>query len=183
MMRAQRLLTWLPALLSLGIGVALRDCVLLAASAWFAAVGFERRMDHDAPFNPLAAALRCICGGVVMVLASAALVAMLTGAWLDWWQPANDHPGTAAAVLLALFALLKVGPSLPADWQKRARARSTLSVSQYLVLAAALATLALQAQGVRLLCCAAAAAMAIHLIRFGWYLAHEQSAFLLRAAQ
>jgi hypothetical protein len=180
MIRVRRLLTWLPALLALGIGVGLRDCLLLAASAWFSAAGFRRRMDQDAPFNPLAAALRCISGGIGALLASAALMAMLAAAWLDWWQPANDSPGTVAAVLLALFALMRAGPALPAERLSPLRADV---FAPYLVLAAGLATLAAQAQGVQLICCAAATAVAIHLARVGWHLAHAQTAFLLRAAQ
>lgn len=178
--RAARLFTWLPALLALGGGLWWRDCVLLAAAGLFALVGFRRRMDHDSPMNPLAAGLRCLNAGVGALLAAAALVAMLAGAWLEWWQPANDNPGLAAGVLLLLFALLRAQPVSAAQ---RPRHLASDLGTESLLLAAGLATLVLEGLGVRLVCCAGAATAAAYLAWSGWHLLRDDARFMLRAAE
>ncbi len=106
-------LTWMPALLALASGGFLRDCVLLACAGLFAIGGFRRRMDQDSPQGPLVAALRCINAGLGALFAAAALLMMLVGAWLEWWQPANNSQIAAAAVLLVLFAAFRALPGLP----------------------------------------------------------------------
>ena len=180
MNRSARLLTWLPALLALGSGIWWRDCVLLTSAGLFALVGFRRRMDRDSPLNPLVAGLRCLNAGVGAMLAGAALVLMLAGAWLDWWQPANDSPGVAAAVLLLLFALLRAQPVSQAQQPRR---QATDSGTESLLLAAGLATLVLEGLGVRLICCAGAATAAAYLAWSGWHLLHDDARFMLRAAE
>lgn len=180
MNRTARLFTWLPALLALGGGLWWSDCVLLAAAGLFALAGFRRRMNHDSPLNPLAAGLRCLNAGVGALLAAAALVAMLAGAWLEWWQPANDNPGLAAAGLLLLFGMLRAQPVAPAQ---RRRHLASDSGTESLLLAAGLATLALEGLGVRLVCCAGAATAAAYLAWSGWHLLHDDVNFMLRSAE
>ena len=172
--------TWLPALIALAGGILLRDCVLLAGAGLFALGGFRRRMDQDSPQQPLSAALRCINAGLGTLLAAATLVMMLVAAWLDWWQPANNSPIAAAAVLLVLFAAFRALPGMP-----RQGGESTASdaSAEYLLLAVALSTLAMEWLGVRLVCCAAAATAAVFLAWTGWHLLHDDASFMLRAAE
>ncbi len=180
MNRAARLFTWLPALLALGAGLWWRDCVLLAAAGLFAMAAFRRRMDHDSPLSPLAAGLRCINAGIGAILAAATLVMIMAGAWLDWWQPANDNPALAAAVLLLLYALLRAQPVSPAQ---RRRQLTLDSGTESLLLVAGLVTLALEALGVWLVCCAGAATAAAYLAWSGWHLLHDDASFMLRSAE
>lgn len=180
MRRRTSLGTWLPALIALAGGILLRDCVLLACAGLFALGGFRRRMDRDSPQQPLAAGLRCINAGVGTMLAAASLAMMLVGAWLDWWQPANNSPIAAAALLLVLFAGFRALPGLP---PRGAEPTVSNTGVEYLMLATALATLGMEWLGVRLICCAAAAAAAAYLAWTGWHLVHGDASFMLRAAE
>ena len=180
MNRTARLFTWLPALLALAGGLWWRDCVLLAAAGLFGLAAFRRRMDHDSPLNPLTAGLRCLSAGIAAILAAAALLVTLAVAWLDWWQPANDNQGLAAAVLLLLFGLLRAQPVSPAQ---RRRHLASDSGTEALLLAAGLATLILEGLGVRLVCCAGAATAAAYLAWSGWRLLHDDANFMLRSAE
>ena len=98
--RFAAMLTWLPALASLALGVLLRDCVMLSASALLAMKGFHDRMDRDAPLRPLSAVLRCLRAGLASALLAAALAAMLVAGFLDGWHPANDQPLLVGALLV-----------------------------------------------------------------------------------
>jgi hypothetical protein len=173
-------LTWLPALLGLAGGILLRDCVLLASAGLFALGGFRRRMDQDSPQHPFAAGLRCINAGLGAMLAAAALLMMVLGAWLGWWQPRNDNPFAATAVLVVSFAVFRVLPGLPP--RDAAPAVSDAGV-EVLILAAALAALALEWLGVRLVCCAGATTAAVFLAWNGWHLLRNDAGFMLRAAE
>ena len=172
--------TWLPALIALAGGILLRDCVLLASAGLFALGGFRRRMDQDSPQHPLSAALRCINAGLGTMLAAATLVMMLVGAWLDWWHPANDSPIAAAAVLLVSFAAFRALPGTP---RRLGEPTTSDAGMEYLMLAGALATLAMEWLDVRLICCAGAATAAAYLAWTGWHLVHDEASFMLRAAE
>lgn len=173
-------LTWMPALLALASGSLLRDCVLLACAGLFAIGGFRRRMDQDSPQRPLVAALRCINAGLGALLAAAALLMMLVGAWLEWWQPANNSPITAAAVLLVLFAAFRALPGLPPGDAPSAVSDAR---TEDLVLLVAMAALAMEPLGVPLVCCAGAATAAAFLAWTGWHLVRDDAGFMLRAAE
>jgi hypothetical protein len=173
--RAAHWFTWIPALLTLAGGVALRDCVLLASSGLLALAGFTRRMDLDSPMNPLSAALRCVRAGLGALLAAALLTLALIGIWLEWWQPANDSQAAVAILLLASTMVLSV----------RHAARSNIVDAPprcAVLLLAGLTTLAMEAWGVQLVCCLAAAAAALYLGWRGVSLSCREAHFLLRAA-
>lgn len=176
MNRDVRALTWLPALLAVVSGIALRDCVLLASAGPLALAGFEHRMDQDRPQNPLSAALRCLRAGLGAVLAAAVLALAVLGAWLDWWQPANDSPALAAALLLAFSAATRGQP----DAASLALAAAPAGP---LLLLAGVSTLAFEAYGVPLVCCAAAVAAAAFLAWRGLTLLGDEAQLLLRAAE
>jgi hypothetical protein len=165
---------WLPGLLALAGGVWLRDCVLLAAAPWFAFGGFLHRMDRDSPQHALAAALRCICAGVGVLLAAGAIAVALAAAWLDWWQPANDQPILVAALLASLFGVYRW---LPDHAARPAR------LAELGMLMLALATLGGEVLGLPLICCAAALSAAAALAWAGWRLLRCDARFLLSVAR
>ena len=174
-------LTWMPALLALASGILLRDCVLLAGAGLFALGGFRRRMDRDTPQRPLVAALRCINAGLGAMLEAAALLMMLVGAWLEWWQPANNSPIAAAAVLLVLFAAFRALPGLPPGPSSAPAVSDTRP--EDLVLVVALGALATEPVGVPLVCCAGAAIAAVYLAWTGWHLVRDDAGLMLSAAE
>ena len=183
MRRRTSLSTWLPALIALAGGILLRDCVLLASAGLFALGGFRRRMDQDSPQHPLSAALRCINAGLGTMLAAATLAMMLVGAWLDWWHPANTSPIAAAAVLLVSFAIFRALPAHRFRGAESGLSDMSDAGLEHLLFAAALATLALEWLGVRLVCCAGAATAAAFLAWTGWHLLRDDASFMLRAAE
>jgi hypothetical protein len=101
--RRARLLRW-TAIGTFGAGLALRDCVLIAASALVALQAFHLHMDANAPWQGWRAALRCALAGVGGLVAAGALLAMVGSAWMGWWEPRSDHP-LLALLVLALAAL------------------------------------------------------------------------------
>ncbi len=176
MKRDDRVLTWLPALLAVVSGVALRDCVLLASAGLLALAGFQRRMDQDRPQNPLSAALRCLRAGLGALLAAAALALAVLGAWLDWWQPANDNPAVAAVLLLAFAAATRGRPAAEA-------LAPAAAPSGPLLLLAGVSVLAFESYGVPLVCCTAAVTAAAFLAWRGLTLLRDEAQLLLRAAE
>lgn len=177
MNRDARALTWLPALLAVISGVALRDCVLLASAGLLALAGFQRRMDQDRPQNPLSAALRCLRAGLGALLAAAALTLAVLGAWLDWWQPANDNPAVAAILLLAFSAATRGRPAA------ESLAPDATAPTGPLLLLAGVSTLAFEAYGVPLVCCTAAVTAAAFVGWRGLTLVRDEAQLLLRAAE
>jgi len=101
--RRARLLRW-TVIGTFGAGVALRDCVLIAASALVALQAFHLHMDANAPWQGWRAALRCTLAGVGGLFAAGALLAMVGTAWMGWWEPRSDHP-LLGLLVLALAAL------------------------------------------------------------------------------
>jgi hypothetical protein len=175
-----RLLTWLPALLALVSGFVMRDCVLLASSGLLGLAGFQRRMDQDRPQHPLSAALRCLRAGLAAMLAAATLALAVIGAWLDWWQPANDSPAVAAVLLLAFSAATRGRPTVASHGAGPANSGAPVGT---LLLLAGVSALAFEAYGVPLVCCAVAVAAAAFLAWRGWLLSHDEPHLLLRAAE
>lgn len=180
MNRPSRILTWLPAALAGVGGVVLRDCVLLASAGLLGLAGFAHRMDQDRPQNPLSAALRCLRAGLGAMLASAALVFALFGAWLGWWQPANNNPAVVAVLLLALSAATRCASATAQHAPDRTKAPEPTGP---LLLFGGLSTLAFEAYGIPLVCCIAAAAAAAFLAWRGLSLSRDEAYLLLWAAE
>lgn len=101
--RQARLLRW-TAIGTFGAGLALRDCVLIAAGALVALQAFHVHMDANAPWQGWRAAVRCALAGLGGLFAAGALLAMVGGAWIGWWQPRSDQP-LLGLLVLALAAL------------------------------------------------------------------------------
>ena len=102
--RRARLLSW-AAVATLAAGLALRNCVLIAASALVALQAFRAHMDANSPWQGWRAALRCALAGLVGLFGAGALLAMVGGAWMGWWEPRSDQPMLGLLVLaLAAFA-------------------------------------------------------------------------------
>jgi len=106
--RRARFLRW-TAIGIFGAGIALRDCVLIAASSLVALQAFHLHMNANAPWQGWRAALRCALAGLGGLFAAGALLAMVGSAWMGWWEPRADHPWLGLLVLslaaLACWAL------------------------------------------------------------------------------
>ena len=97
-------LPWLAAAAVFTIGVAWRDCVLIACSTLIALHAFHVHMDTGAPWQGWRAAVRCWLMGAGGMMAGLALWVMVGAAWLDWWTPDNDHEVQTLLVLAAAAA-------------------------------------------------------------------------------
>jgi divalent metal cation (Fe/Co/Zn/Cd) transporter len=109
-------LPWLAAAAVFAIGIAWRDCVLIACATLIAFHAFHVHMDSRAPWQGWRAAVRCWLMGAGGMVAGLALCAMVAAAWLDWWQPDNNHEVQTLLVLAAATAACWVsrlaGPSI-----------------------------------------------------------------------
>lgn len=93
-------LPWVTAGAVLAIGIASRNCVLIAMSLVFGFHAFYADMDKAAPWRGWRAATRCWLAGALGLIAALSLIVMVTAAFLDWWTPANDWPLPSLAVLM-----------------------------------------------------------------------------------
>ena len=162
----RRALPWATAGAVAALGLAWRDCVLTASSALLATYAFYGHMDGRAPWQGWRAALRCYAMGVGGLVAALALLAMVVGYWLGWWQQANDQPILALLVLCIAAALCRLSRrDLPAP------CRYDAAVIPVLILA----TTALQAHafGMAIAPCLYALLSSAALTHVGWRLAHD----------
>ena len=97
-------LPWVTAAAVLGIGIAARDCVLIAMSPVFGLYAFNAGMESGAPWQGWRAAIRCWLVGALGLIAASALMVMVVGALVGWWTPANDQPARSLSVLLIATA-------------------------------------------------------------------------------
>lgn len=92
-----------PALVATGLaaGLAWRDCMLLAIGLVLAFRLLLLRVEHQAPWSALTAAVEAATAGAATVLVGFGLVAAMGVGWLGWWQPQAPH---ALPLLLLLCA-------------------------------------------------------------------------------
>jgi hypothetical protein len=87
----------------LAVGVALRDCALLAAGVLLLAARMEDRLDDAA--DRAHACLRCLLGGALLVVAGGLLAAHTSSVFLGWWPVGNGAVPAQALVLAPVVAL------------------------------------------------------------------------------
>ena len=151
------------------------DCMLAAASAVMALRVFLLRMDHGAPWRPLAASVNCLTAGVLSIAAGAVLVAGVGAAWLGWWQPAAPHPALA-------IGLLVVGSA----WCCLSRTDSAGAIHELLlwalVLAGVVVAMRAWSSGLLVAPCLFVAAVGVVLVRAGWNLSARTARDLMYAS-
>jgi hypothetical protein len=158
----------------LAAGIALRDCVIIAAAAPLALRAFYIGMDANAPMDAVRAAIRGALAGVASLMVAGALALMTLAAIHGIWQPTHDR--FFAGPLLLGASILAFGLST------REEGAAATALSPWLIASAALtAGIAgtLAAQGFRWDLCALPLATALLMALAGWRLLHEvASAFL-----
>ena len=87
----------------LAVGVALRDCALLAAGVLLLAARVEDRL--DACPDRAHAWLRCLLGGALLVIAGGLLAAHTSSVFLGWWPVGHGAAPMLALVLAPVAAL------------------------------------------------------------------------------
>ena len=103
-------LPWLATAGVLIIGIAWRDCVLIASSTMLAMNAFDLHMEAGAPWAGWRAAIRSWFMGVAALAFGMALWVMVGSVQLGWLTPANDHP---------VESLLVGGATVVAYWATR----------------------------------------------------------------
>ena len=159
-------LPWVTAAAVLGIGIAARDCVLIAMGPVFGLYAFNAGMELGAPWQGWRAAIRCWLVGTLGLIAAVALMVMVVGALVGWWTPANDQPARSLSVLLIATA---------ACWIAHGRMLGSgqmQSLFLALVAAAALA-IAAKAHDLRLAPCVFAVLVSIFTAVLAWRLARH----------
>jgi len=158
-------LPWLAAGLALLFGVAWRDCVLVACSAWLAVHAFYARMDADAPWDGWRAALRCWLAGVGMLLAAIMLLLMVASAQLGWWSASADVDAELTVLLLAagIAAFGRLGRPIAPSY----------AAALGLAAVAAVTALLLADEGLVFARCVFAGASAVAVASMGWRLARH----------
>lgn len=168
MSRTGTRIRWVPPLATLAAGIAMRDCVLVAAAGPLALYAFLAGMDEDAPMDAFRAAIRSAVAGSASILAAIALAAMALAAVHGFWQPVHEWPLADAGLLaisLATFVLYALGDEA-----------ALLSVRQWIVRWAALAAgvvAAASARDAEWSACALPLAIATLMALAGWRLLRE----------
>jgi hypothetical protein len=85
----------------LASGVALNDCVIIAAAGPLGLWAFHSAMDANAPMDAFRAAMRTAVAGAVSILAAAALAAIALAAIHGIWEPIHEWMGADAALMVA----------------------------------------------------------------------------------
>ena len=156
------------------VGLAWRDCLLLACSVALAYRLFLLWMDRGAPWPPLTAALNALTGGVLAGAAGLALITGIGTAGLGWWQPPAPHP-VPALVFSVVGAAWCCGSR-----DSLAGAVDELRVWLWVIVGA---MLAIEAYGLGLAMapCLFALSIGVAMLWAGWRLARVTSTELLRS--
>ena len=151
------------------------DCMLAAASAVMALRVFLLRMDHGAPWRPLAASVNCLTAGVLSIAAGSVLVAGVGAAWLGWWQPAAPHPEMAIGLLVG------------SAWCCLSRTDSAGAIQELLlwalVLAGVIVSMRAWSTGLLIAPCLFVAAVGVAVVRAGWNLSARTAGDLMHASR
>lgn len=159
-------LPWVTAAGVLAIGLASRNCVLIAMTLVFSVHAFYTDMDKAGPWQGWRAAVCCWLAGAIGLLAALSLATMVMAANLHWWTPVNDAP------LLSLTVLLVAGASC---WIGSGDSAGFSQINLLLVISVLLAAVAIMAKlnGVGPAPCVFAALVSIVTTRIAWRLARH----------
>jgi hypothetical protein len=155
-------------LFALTAGVAMRDCVVMAAAGPLALSAFLAGMDEDAPMDAFRAAIRSALAGVAAILVALALAVMVLAAVHGFWQPVHELLLADVGLLTISFATFAV--------HAQSEGHATLSGRQWMVRCAALAVgavVAVSAWNVEWSVCALPLATATFMALAGWRLLRE----------
>lgn len=99
-------LGWWPAMACLAAGIALRDCVVMAAAGPLGLWAFYAGMDRSAPVDAFRAASRCALAGMASILAAIVLGIAVLAAVHGLWQPSHERLFAGAGVLAVSIVTL-----------------------------------------------------------------------------
>ena len=159
---------WALPLAILATGIAMRDCVIIAAAGPLALYAFLAGMDEEAPMDAFRAAIRSALAGVASILAAIVLAVVALAAIHGFWQPIHEWLFADVwllAISCATFVLYA-----------RDEGEATLSVRQWMVRGAALAAggaLVASAWNADWSACALPLATATLMALAGWRLLRE----------
>lgn len=166
---------WALPLFALAAGIALRDCVIIAAAGPLALSAFLADMDDDAPLDAFRAAMRTALAGVAAILAAIALALMTLAAVHGFWQPIHEWPFADVGILTISFATFAV--------YAQGEGQATLSGRQWMVRCAALAAggaVAASAWNLEWSACALPLATATLMALAGWRLLRDVASEFLQ---
>lgn len=171
-------LPWGGVLLTLSLGVAARDCILIASAAALAIYIARLHIKHRQAVDLWRSAIHCWMVGGASLLIALALVAMAMGAHAGLWE--GNGIGTRSMMFILGFCVLTVGAAAVTTTRTKCRRAEharviTLGVAMAL---AAFAARALDASGPCLFALSVAAIAAIS----GWQLARRIGGDLARTA-
>ena len=171
-------LPWGGVLLVLLLGVATRDCILIASAALLAVYVARVHVEHREAQDMLRCAIHCWVVGGASLLVALALVAWVAGTHAGFWD--GNGIGTPSMLGILGFCVLAVGVSA-VKTISRSRRRAefagfiTLGISMVLT---AFAARALDASGPCVFALSVAAVTALS----GWQLARKIGSELARSA-
>ncbi len=159
---------WALPLATLAAGIALHDCVVVAAAGPLALYAFLAGMDEVAPMDAFRAAMRSALAGMASLLAAIALAVMTLAAIHGFWQPIHEW-------LYADVGLLAISCATFVLYA-RGEGAAALSGRQWMVRGAALAAgaaVAASAWNAEWSACALPLATATLMALAGWRLLRE----------
>ena len=171
-------LPWSGVLLALLLGVATRDCILIASAALLAVYVARMRVEDDEARDLLRCAIHCWVVGGASVLVALALVAWVSAMHAGFWG-GNDI-GTLSMIGMLGFCVLTVGVTTAktvSRFRRKTEVASFIAFGVAMVLAA-FAARALDASGPCVFALSVAAVVALS----GWQLARKIGAELARSA-
>lgn len=159
---------WVLPLAILAAGIAMRDCVIIAAAGPLALYAFLAGMDEEAPMDAFRAAVRSALAGVASILAAIVLAVMVLAAVHGFWRPAHEWLMADITLLTVSFATFAL--------YARSEGHATLSFRQWMVRGAAIAAgvaVAASAWNADWSACAFPLATATLMALAGWRLLRE----------
>ncbi len=159
---------WALPLAILATGIAMRDCVIIAAAGPLALYAFLAGMNEEAPMDAFRAAIRSALAGVASILAAIALAVMVLAAVHGYWQPIHEWLYADVGLLAISYATFVL--------YARGEGYATLSGRQWMVRCAALAAgaaVAASAWNTEWSACALPLATATLMALAGWRLLRE----------
>jgi len=171
-------LPWSGVLLALVLGVAARDCILIASAAMLAVYIARMNVEHGEARDLFRCAIHCWVVGGASLMVALALVFWVSAMHADFWG-GNDI-GTPSMLGIVGFCVLTVGFTTAktiSTSRRRTEFASFIAFGVVMVLAA-FAARAVDASGPCVFALSVAAVVALS----GWQLARKIGAELARAA-